>query len=659
MFWLCFCCFCCFCCFYCFYCWCFFFVVVLTRVPKVDIENVHPLYYNVDETDDLGLFLAMISERGIDASAVVNCFKNTRYINTPQKLKSALKYGLDILEYKTDKVANVFIHAIADRNETMSSHILRCFPSIWKAAYAYRIETIVQIINTANKLNHAINCGFKLDAQEVNIESVLKMSRKNNNSVLFKHIISHHVYIWKEISQIRRDKILHYSMCDPEIFEMLHTNYFCEQNEKQMKKFLVEAVKSNSSKTGKKSDSDYNAAVQMVKIDKFFDCIKYGRPKNDTGDESFVGDEFEQFFFSSSENIAWLIKHSFEYILQQCINDANKNAKYNRAKIQVFFDLNFDIFTYCIDHEKLTNLMTVFSYCNVKLTKEMVEYLVIENQSDLCYRLIKLGRKNVSRHDKYGSNKIVENAALKHGRLEILERFCKKDNGDYGDFKVSADMYSPEKREKDILIYEGFEFEPVFEAGKTYDARLKINLKSNIRYYDECIRMFRDYYNTKEFNFNVYQIANSNIESSLTNIYLRCRGSRYLRDFLFDNIICNEKYFVNPDYKYKCSSSRFGRLESVTNGIFLFHCILSNADLSTAFVKVIPTLDKQLLLTFNRTNRIALECLAFGSYNEIYRNVKFSKDIRNSQFAIKYVLFKWLHYCQQVTIQLLFENLKR
>ena len=171
-----------------------------------------------------------------------------------------------------------------------------------------------------------------------------------------------------------------------------------------------------------------------------------------------------------------------------------------------------------------------------------------------------------------------------------------------------------------------------------------------------------------------YEIVNSNTALSILNAYHRCKDNEILLNFLVSNIICNKKYFCNKDFDFSYNSQYgFGNVRSKTKGMYLFHTLLSDGNFKDVFVKVMQLIkqDKSKLLNVDNLNRSALQCLAFGSFDELYRNIKFDQanctnvgEFPTNQRMVdekeeqKKELFGWLHYCQQTTLELFFTQLK-
>ena len=64
-------------------------------------------------------------------------------------------------------------------------------------------------------------------------------------------------------------------------------------------------------------------------------------------------------------------------------------------------------------------------------------------------------------------------------------------------------------------------------------------------------------------------------------------------------------------------------------------------------------LDKALLYC-DSENRYSLECLVFANYNEMYQNIKYSKNIYQNNID----LINLLHFVQYQTINLKFHNIQ-
>ena len=143
------------------------------------------------------------------------------------------------------------------------------------------------------------------------------------------------------------------------------------------------------------------------------------------------------------------------------------------------------------------------------------------------------------------------------------------------------------------------------------------------------------------FNDRDIEIEMLNLWNKLNNSKLKTNEN--LRQFMFEHIFCNEKFVCNENYTY-ILKNKFGSFQSKTKGIYLFHSICKNAQMSSLFVKLIneisnynntkndleheqlSTMFNKTLRTFDRTNKLPLQHLVFGYYNRKYQSIKYSKQ---------------------------------
>ena len=151
-----------------------------------------------------------------------------------------------------------------------------------------------------------------------------------------------------------------------------------------------------------------------------------------------------------------------------------------------------------------------------------------------------------------------------------------------------------------------------------------------------------------------------------------------LKDEFFKIVFCNSKFFHNPNYIYSYKSHYIHvNISTIKgeNGIYLFHEISKNYQMRNALSAIINNFVlnesnndnnnnnnnndsnknniNNILLLSDSNNKIAIECLVFGHYNEMYQNLKYKKNI--TQYQIE--LTNMLHFIQYKTISTKFSNI--
>ena len=141
-------------------------------------------------------------------------------------------------------------------------------------------------------------------------------------------------------------------------------------------------------------------------------------------------------------------------------------------------------------------------------------------------------------------------------------------------------------------------------------------------------------------NHNDYQIINHEIENAIIYFYKKYYNEQEgtFAKFVFDHIIMNKKYFMNKETKYSIDND-IAAMKSTKKGFYLFHSILRDVSCATTFVEIMNSNKIESataangvnwLLTVNNNNKLPIECLVYGSYNEKYQNLKFAENVQNS-----------------------------
>ena len=195
-------------------------------------------------------------------------------------------------------------------------------------------------------------------------------------------------------------------------------------------------------------------------------------------------------------------------------------------------------------------------------------------------------------------------------------------------------------------------------------------------------------WNEKYGKYLEYNVLHRNIEMSLLASYQRC-DTPSLKKFLFSHVICNSEFIWNPEYTYSLehSGSKLGQVSSNKKGIYFLQIILKYDNLFKLFVDIMDSqinipdhddvesailkavvdrkenvdqfeLSNKFLVISDHSNRIPLEYLVFGSYNQLYQSIKFGEKSNDSNRLLQHKrLMNWLHYFQQRTNFLKFQQI--
>ena len=164
--------------------------------------------------------------------------------------------------------------------------------------------------------------------------------------------------------------------------------------------------------------------------------------------------------------------------------------------------------------------------------------------------------------------------------------------------------------------------------------------------------------NGKDLEEN-YVVSMNTIVNSLLNLYQRYINNDMISDAVkkefVQHVYCNKTYFHNPNYRYYLKSNIIGTIETNTKGIYLFHSILKNANLSN-ILQIIVNNEKfnqemNVWLMLDGNDQIPIECIVFGGYNEKYQALKYSKESLEEYIDVQEKnLLELLHTMQRETI---------
>ena len=185
---------------------------------------------------------------------------------------------------------------------------------------------------------------------------------------------------------------------------------------------------------------------------------------------------------------------------------------------------------------------------------------------------------------------------------------------------------------------------------------------------------------TKKDNKEKYYVELKSISQTLLTLnerYIQRYYKNYsinidskLKDKFYKIIFCSSAFFHNPNFTYSYQSHYINvniATRKGEQGIYLFHKILKNYQMRNALSLVVNhfvlnnvndnnTNDNDInniFLKSDSNNKIAIESLVFGHYNEMYQNLKFRKNITKYQVE----LINMLHFIQYKTIASKFSNI--
>ena len=182
----------------------------------------------------------------------------------------------------------------------------------------------------------------------------------------------------------------------------------------------------------------------------------------------------------------------------------------------------------------------------------------------------------------------------------------------------------------------------------------------------------------EKYSHNNYQIINHEIENAIIYFYQRYHNDQpTFAKFVFEHIIMNKKYFVNKETKYSIDND-IAAMKSTKEGFYLFHSILEDVSCENIFIQIMNSNkiksataanDVYPLLTVNNNNKLPIECLVYGSYNEKYQNLKFAKQVQNDihgsessahkdTFGDAMEWIQWVYKLKANTIQLKFDKIQ-
>ena len=186
-----------------------------------------------------------------------------------------------------------------------------------------------------------------------------------------------------------------------------------------------------------------------------------------------------------------------------------------------------------------------------------------------------------------------------------------------------------------------------------------------------------------KYGNRLWRVSNIDFENSLLMLYVKYgNNNNELKNFLMENIFLNSKYLNNTQYNYRLDN-KYGTFNSHEQGTYLFHSILSNANdfmiqLFSILVERIknnenPNIYKDdnenkidginiadslesILLSTNISNRLPIQTLVFGSFNEKYKQLKFASKSLNEPKQQK-EFFNMMYYVQFETNRVKFKEI--
>ena len=493
------------------------------------------------------------------------------------------------------------------------------------------------------------------------VERLLDLSIQNKNGIIIIYIVEQYEGIWDKIQSQTREDLVRYSISNPYVFLSIKNNAFSNESYRSMQNYLETNMNIQGGLeiffhrmvVGNPERDEFKNSKNNNNNNNMYDNNELKRNNDDDNDHS--SKYKKKFSIDNDQHISWLINYGNLVNMEKQSDHHKTKMDVIKQKIRARFGIGG--FDFCLKYGNINQLVYIVGECGVLLTQEMMYSVIRCNNVQILQQFIQLKPqwKNSVDLVEFGlnSNKknLIQSCFDKSFVESIQENMIQKSN----------ETKAKKKFDFNHKFNINFENEEM-KSMANIDMKTNENVSNyNNEWYDnysdylpiqtiETLRRWKKQWGT---NDKIVTVMNSNIESSLMNAYQRCKYSDKLHKFMFDNIILNEKYFANQNYQYLCQSNIYGTIQSNKNGIYLFHKVLTDSNLSDAFIQLMPKIDKSKLLIFNNQNRIAFECLAFGSYNELYRNKKFDKKNKNM-----HDLFEWLHYCHKNTTQILFDKLK-